>query len=98
MEKIFFEHPWILIIIVLWTIPWKGAALWRAARRGHLGWFLTLLILNTFAILDILYIFIFVGWGDSDEKEKNKEPEIVEGPKVRQAQKSPNFKNKSTIV
>ncbi len=61
MEKIFLEHPWIIMLILLWSLPWKVVALWRSARRGHLGWFLTMTILNTLAILDIIYIFFFSG-------------------------------------
>jgi hypothetical protein len=52
-------HPWVIAVIFVWTIPWKGAALWRAARRAHAGWFIALLILNTMAILEILYLFVF---------------------------------------
>lgn len=48
-----------LILAVIWTIPWKGAALWKAARRGQKVWFILMLVLNTLAILEILYIFIF---------------------------------------
>lgn len=58
MEKII-SNPWIIVLILLWTLPWKGAALWRAARRGHMGWFLTLIVVNSLAILDIIYIFFF---------------------------------------
>jgi hypothetical protein len=50
---------WIIIILGLWTLPWKGVALWRAARNGHLWWFVALLIVNTLAILEIIYIFGF---------------------------------------
>ncbi len=53
------EHFWVLILVLIWTVPWKGWALWRAARAGHLGWFTFLLIFNTLAILDIIYIFLF---------------------------------------
>ena len=49
----------IFIIFVLWTLPWKGIALWKAARSGHRIWFIALLIVNTLAILEIIYIFIF---------------------------------------
>lgn len=73
MEKFFLDNPWIIIVILLWTLPWKAAALWRAARRGHIGWFLTLIILNTLAILDILYIFVFSKWN-------NKKNEPIEKP------------------
>ncbi len=56
------QNPWmaaIIVILVIWTIPWKGWALWTAARRGGKIWFIALLIINTMGILDILYIFIF---------------------------------------
>jgi methionyl-tRNA synthetase len=49
----------IIIAIILWTIPWKGVALWKAARAGQKSWFVVMLILNTVAILEILYIFVF---------------------------------------
>lgn len=49
----------ILILAALWVIPWKGIALWKAARQGEKGWFIFLLVVNTLAILEILYIFIF---------------------------------------
>jgi len=59
MGKTLLQHSWILALIILWSIPWKGVALWKSAKRGHLGWFIALLIINSLAILDILYIFIF---------------------------------------
>lgn len=53
------QIPPLLLLIVLWTIPWKGVALWKAARNEHKIWFVALFLLNTLAILEILYIFIF---------------------------------------
>jgi len=49
----------ILLLIVLWTLPWKGAALWKAARNSQKWWFVAILVLNTLAILEIIYIFYF---------------------------------------
>lgn len=49
----------LMILALLWTLPWKGYALWIAARKGESYWFIALLLLNTLAILDILYIFVF---------------------------------------
>ena len=49
----------ILALLLLWTLPWKGVALWRASKREEKKWFVALLVLNTLAILEILYIFIF---------------------------------------
>lgn len=53
------DNFFIFLVIFLLTIPFKGWALWRAAKNNHKNWFIVLLILNTFAVLDILYIFIF---------------------------------------
>lgn len=48
-----------LILAIIWTVPWKGWALWRAARANAKWWFIALLIINTMGILEILYIFVF---------------------------------------
>ncbi len=53
------SNSWVLLIIALWTIPWKAVALWKSARRKELTWFIVLMIFNTLAILEILYIFVF---------------------------------------
>lgn len=53
-----FQSPW-LFLILLWVLPWKGVALWKAAKNGHKKWFIALLLLNTLAILEIIYIFVF---------------------------------------
>ena len=53
------QNPALLVFILLWELIWKGKALWIAARKGSLYWFIALLILNTLGILPILYIFLF---------------------------------------
>jgi len=55
----FLTDPKILILIILWVLPWKGVALWKAAKNSHKKWFIALLILNTLALLEIIYIFFF---------------------------------------
>jgi len=59
LEQFFTNNPWVIILIALWVLPWKGVALWKAAKNGNKKWFIALLILNTLAILEILYIFVF---------------------------------------
>lgn len=60
MEQFFTGHSqWIILLIIFWSLPWKGVALWKAARNGSRGWFLILFLFNTLAVLEILYIFIF---------------------------------------
>lgn len=50
---------YLLLAIAAWSLPWKGFALWKSARRGDGIWFITLLIVNTAGILDIAYLFLF---------------------------------------
>ncbi len=49
----------ILVVLVLWSIFWKGLALWHSARRVQPWWFFFLLIINTLGILEIIYLFGF---------------------------------------
>ena len=58
MEQLLSSTP-LLLLLIAWTLPWKGVALWKAAKNGHKKWFVALLILNTLAILEIIYIFYF---------------------------------------
>ena len=71
MEEIFAHYSWVIIPIIIWSIPWKGVALWKSAKNDHLGWFIALLIINSLAILDILYIFIFSKMGAGTEQQQN---------------------------
>lgn len=60
MEKFIAENlNWLVPAVILWTLPWKGVVLWKAARANAQNWFIALLLFNTLAILDILYIFVF---------------------------------------
>lgn len=45
--------------IVVWSLVWKGLALWKSARKGQNVWFVVLLVANTAGILDILYLYVF---------------------------------------
>ena len=47
----------LLPLLVLWSIFWKGLALWHSGRRGHVWWFVILLVVNTIGILEIIYLF-----------------------------------------
>lgn len=56
----FNRYGWLVIILIMaWTLPWKIAALWRASKHNDKVWFVVLLVVNTLAVLDILYIYVF---------------------------------------
>jgi len=44
----------VVVIIVL-----KGLALWHAVKRDEKWWFAILLVVNTFGILDLVYLIFF---------------------------------------
>jgi len=46
------------IALLLWSLFWKGLALWHSARRREPWWFIALLIINTAGILEIVYLFL----------------------------------------
>ncbi len=47
----------VLLVIIVWSIVWKGFALWRAARLGQRVWFVVFLVVNTVGILEIIYLY-----------------------------------------
>ncbi len=60
----------LMLPLLVWSLAWKGVALWKAAREGSRGWFVALLLINTLGILDILYIYVF-------SKKKNSGPKTA---------------------
>jgi len=58
--------PFVVGVVAVWVLFWKGCSLWIAAKSDQKWWFLALLILNTLGILEIVYIFFVAKkkWGD----------------------------------
>ena len=56
----------LIALLVVWSVLWKCYSAWVAARNNHKGWFVALMILNTFGILDMIYVFKIAGkkWSD----------------------------------
>ena len=54
-------HPALIFVIFIWSILWKGLALWRAAKYHQKSWFIAILVVNsaTIGILEIVYLFGF---------------------------------------
>lgn len=72
----------IVVIISVWSLVWKGLALWKSARKTHLVWFIVLLVVNTVGILEILYIYIFSEMRKGKTKAPKPKP-IPEKPKKK---------------
>lgn len=49
----------IVYILSIWSLIWKGIALWRAVTYHQRNWFIVMLVLNTVGILEIVYLFRF---------------------------------------
>jgi hypothetical protein len=46
-------------VLAVWSLIWKGLALWHAARNRQKTWFVVMLILNSLGILEIVYLLFF---------------------------------------
>jgi len=46
-------------VLAVWSLIWKGIALWKAAQNGSKPWYIIMLVVNTVGILEIVYIFFF---------------------------------------
>jgi len=57
-EQFVFDNPALFFALVGWSIALKGFALWKAAHRESKPWFIVLLFINTFGILELVYIFV----------------------------------------
>ena len=47
-----------IIVISLWSLVWKGFALWKSTKKGDKVWFIVFLVLNTAGILEIIYLLM----------------------------------------
>ena len=49
----------LLLVISIWTLIWKGIALWFAGKNRQKAWFIVILIFNTMGLLPIIYLIWF---------------------------------------
>ena len=63
----------LFLALVVWSLYWKGRALWFAARKGEKWWFIAMLLINTMGILEILYIYHFSKKTSKPDSIENKE-------------------------
>jgi len=49
------QSPWFLAALI-WSMVVKGLALWQASQRRQKIWFVALFVVNTFGILELIYL------------------------------------------
>lgn len=50
-------NPVFVALAIVWSLVWKGLALWKSAGLRQKYWFIAILIVNTLGVLEIIYIF-----------------------------------------
>ncbi len=63
-QQFFGQFGWLIVLALIWSLVWKGMALWHSARSSQRNWFIALLVINTLGILEIIYLLGF-------KKQKN---------------------------
>lgn len=56
-NQIIEQSIWLFTFMLVWSLIWKGIALWKAARSEDKFWFVAILLVNTIGVLEIIYIF-----------------------------------------
>ncbi len=46
-------------LVMIAVVFLKGLALWKSARSGQKWWFIALLVVNLFGLLEIIYLVFF---------------------------------------
>ena len=55
----FLMVPTVFITLLMWELIWKGFALWHSAKNGQKYWFIAILIINSFALVPLIYLVFF---------------------------------------
>lgn len=48
-----------IALLVIWTLSWKGFAMWKAAKNNQPAWFIAIFLVNALGILEIVYLSFF---------------------------------------
>lgn len=62
------ENPVYLAPVLIWSVIWKGVALWKCGRNNQIKWFIALLVINTVGILEIIYLTWFQKKGNKKSR------------------------------
>ena len=77
----------LLLLVSVWTLIWKGMALWKAVGRKEKRWFVVLLVLNTAGILPIIYLLMKI-----DKKDNSKKVSVTKDKPIKVSKKTTKVK------
>lgn len=46
-----------IFLLIIWEMFWKGAGLWKSAKKGDLIWFTAIFLINLFGLIPIFYLW-----------------------------------------
>lgn len=72
-----YSHPVLAAAVVIWSLIIKGFSLWHAARNYQRYWFIALLVVNTFGLLELAYLI----WFRAD-KDETRTPSLFNTPET----------------
>ena len=49
---------WLILVITIWEGIWTALAMWRAAKRRDVWWFIVFFVINLFGIPEIIYLIL----------------------------------------
>ena len=49
----------LVVVLIVWSLFWKGLSMWKAAKNNQSWWYVALLIVSTGGILEIIYLAFF---------------------------------------
>ena len=55
MSEQFLQNP-LFLVLIIWSLIWKGLALWRAAKRNDKAWYVIMLLVNLAGLIEIIYL------------------------------------------
>lgn len=66
----------LFFVLAAWIVACKGVALWKSSRQGQKKWFIAMLVINSFSILELIYLFYFSKPKSLPENNSQETPKV----------------------
>lgn len=76
MSEQFLQNQPLLLLLLAWSLVWKGLALWRAVKLDQKVWYVVILVVNTVGILEIIYLLVTQQKAKKSQTEKRENSSI----------------------